>query len=787
MTPPALVFAEIIIEGREWIPWAAGLTLLALGMIVWAYVQANYALGTRFVAGLLKLCGFVLLALLLIEPKVSGTRPKLGINKFLVVADNSKSLQLADGHSRRSRGEAMKRELAGNSSWLTRMAQDFDVRRYAFDASLVPLKDFSELPLDGEASAMNTSLAALAQRFQGQPIAGILLFTDGNATDLGDEAADYKDLPPVYPVALGDAGDQLDVSVARMSVTQTNFEASPVTIAAEIEGQGVAGKKVALRVLDETGKELEKRVLPAPGGDEPLAQRFLIKPERPGISFYTVQAALEGEEAAREGRTAEATLANNRRLATVDRGGGPYRILYVGGRANWEFKFLRRALDEDDELELVGLVRIAKQEPKFTFLGRSGERTNPLFRGFSNQSDETAEQYDEPVLIRLGTEDKEELRNGFPQDADAMFRYHAVIIDDMEASFFKQDQLSLLVQFVSRRGGGLLMLGGKESFAEGGYARTPVGDMLPVYLERDLAGTPRDEFRLKLTREGWLQPWVRLRANEQDETKRLATMPVFKTANRIDSIKPGASVLADVEDAAGGVRPALVVQPFGRGRVAALTIADMWRWQLKREDHKENDLDKAWRQAVRWLVADVPQPVEIETRRAAQSAGQGVQIVVRCRDKQFEPLDNAEVKLKVHTPDKREIELVAESSDAGPGLYQASFAARAAGPYRATVSVSAADGSPVGERETGWSLEPETEEFRTLAVNRPLLERIAKESGGEVLELNGLDSFVASLPNRKIPQTETWTYPLWHQWQVFSLALACLIGEWGLRRWRGLP
>src|SRR5262249_19435593 len=278
----------------------------------------------------------------------------------------------------------------------------------------------------------------------------------------------------------------------------------------------------------------------------PLAQRFLVKPEQPGISFYTVHAFLEGEEDSKHGHTMEATLANNKRLATVDRGGGPYRVLYVGGRANWEFKFLRRALDEDDEIDLVGLVRVAKREPKFTFLSRSGERTNPLFRGFGNNSDEAAEQYDEPVLIRLGTEDKDELRAGFPQDADALFRYHAIILDDVEAGFFKQDQLSLLQQFVSRRGGGLLMLGGKESFAEGGYDRTPVGEMLPVYLDRHLAAAPQDEsYRLRLTREGWLQPWVRLRANEQDETKRLSGMPPFKSINRIDSIKPGASIVAE--------------------------------------------------------------------------------------------------------------------------------------------------------------------------------------------------------------------------------------------------
>jgi hypothetical protein len=145
------------------------------------------------------------------------------------------------------------------------------------------------------------------------------------------------------------------------------------------------------------------------------------------------------------------------------------------------------------------------------------------------------------------------------------------------------------------------------------------------------------------------------------------------------------------------------------------------------------------------------------------------------------------VKLKIKTPDKREIELVAESSDKGPGTYLAMFAPRASGAYRATVTATAADGSPVGQRETGWTVEPETEEFRTLSANRPLLERIATETGGELLALSDLDAFVTSLPNRKIPQTESWTYPLWHQWQVFLIALTCLIGEWALRRWRGLP
>jgi hypothetical protein len=360
------------------------------------------------------------------------------------------------------------------------------------------------------------------------------------------------------------------------------------------------------------------------------------------------------------------------------------------------------------------------------------------------------------------------------------------VLDDIEASFFTQDQLSLLQRFVGQRGGGLLMMGGKNSFQEGGFARSPVGEMLPVYLDRSAPLTPSGGYRLKLTREGWLQPWVRVRANEEEEAQRLASMPSFKSLNRIDAIKPGASVLAEVEDNSGP-RPALVVQPFGRGRVGALMLGDLWRWDLRREDHVQSDLEKSWRQSVRWLVADVSQRVEVETRRTDGPGLAPQEIIVRARDKQFAPLDNASVSITVKTPDKRDLAIVAESSDSTAGEYHATFSPRVAGAYCAEVSVAAADGSDVGRRETGWAVEPETEEFRQLAGNRALLEQLARDSGGEVIEVGDLERFVSSLPNRKIPITENWTYPLWHQWSVLVLALGCLVGEWGLRRWRGLP
>ncbi|MFM9966327.1 MAG: glutamine amidotransferase [Planctomycetaceae bacterium] len=779
-----MILAEVTLGARHWLGGVVLLLVVALVVVVWSYRRGGSRSWVRGLAAVLKGIGIVALAVCLVEPLFTGTRPRPGSNLFLVVADNSRSLQLSDSGERQSRGQAMKEGLAEESSWLTRLAQDFDVRRYVFDTNVRPAKTFAELTLDGESSAINGTLIALTDRYRGQPVAGILLLTDGNGTDLSDVAMDDKQkLPPVYPVAIGTDHGLVDLSVSQVAVSQTNFEAAPVTITATLEGRSVANKEVGLRVLNEAGEEVERRKVERLLDGEPTVQRFLLKPEKSGISFFTVQAFLNGEEKANESQ--EATLANNRRIVTVDRGGGPFRVLYVGGRPNWEFKFLRRALDEDDEVKLVGMVRIAKKEPKFAFLNR-GERTNPLFKGFGNK-DEQAENYDQPVLIRLGTKDADELRGGFPKNSDDLFQYHAIVLDDIEAAFFTQDQLSLLQQFVSRRGGGLLMLGGNQSFGEGGYQRTAVGDMLPVYLDRGDLHTAGEGYRLLLSREGWLQPWVRLRTNESDESKRLTSMPEFKSLNGVQAIKPGASVLAQVTSAEGKESPALVVQPFGRGRTAALLVGDLWRWNLKRTDHSESDLEKSWRQTVRWLVSDVPGRVEVESRRSSTGSTPAVQVLVRARDAQFEPLDNANVALHVQTPDGHKIELVAESSDRSPGQYEALFAPRAPGVYRATITVTAADSSEVGQREIGWTVEPQTEEFRTLAVNRPLLDQLAKQTGGEVISADGLDQFVSSLPNRKIPVTETWTYPLWHQSSVFLLAISCLIGEWGLRRWRGMP
>ncbi len=781
MTMPTLVWGE-----PRWIVGALTLMGVAAASLLWSYARARARPSIKALGATLKGLGFAALAVALVEPLLTGSRPRRGANAFAVVADNSQSLQVRDEGATTTRGDWIRDRLARESPWSTRLGQDFDVRRYAFDSHLRAVGEFDGLTFDGPSSSMTGSIDALSRRFRGLPLAGVLLFTDGNRTDPGD--LDWSRLPPIYPVIPPSRGVASDVGVGSVSVSQANFESAPVVVRADVSAVGLAGESVVAVVVDEADKEMGRQEARATGDGRPLGFRFQFRPDRKGINFFKIRAFAAGDEARVKAGDAsgEQTLANNNRLVVVDQGGGPFRVLYVSGRPNWEYKFLRRAIADDDQVKLVGLVRIARRVAKFDFQASGSRTTSPLFTGFDHPDADTAERADQPVLIRMGTVDDVELRDGFPRAAAELYGYHAIILDDLEAGFFTPDQMALVRDFVGRRGGGLLMLGGPDSFADGKYDRTPIGDLLPVYLDRPAAGRDPAGYRLALTREGWLQPWVRTRKTEAEERTRLAAMPAFRTISTAGTIKPGASVLAQALDPEGNAVPALVAQSFGKGHVAALLIGDLWRWGLRRADPAEDDLDRSWRQAVRWLVGDVPGRVEVALKPKGDAASPAVEMTVRVRDAEYRPLDNARVALKVVLPGGGDLTLDAEPDGREAGTYAATYVAREPGAYRVIATATAPDGAAVGSREAGWAAQPAADEFARLAPDRDYLKMIAAKTGGELVDGDRLESFVAGLAARDAPITEPWTSPLWHHPLYFLIAIACLAAEWGVRRVNGL-
>ena len=310
----------------------------------------------------------------------------------------------------------------------------------------------------------------------------------------------------------------------------------------------------------------------------------------------------------------------------------------------------------------------------------------------------------------------------FPESAEELFAYHGVILDDIDSEFFTQDQMLLLRQFVSTRGGGLLMLGGQEMFADKSFGNTPLGELSPVYMARGTTRGRTGSFRLSFTREGMLQPWIRLRDNETAERERMASMPAFTTLNSVGDVKPGATALTTVESDDGEASPALIAQRFGKGRAAAIPVGDMWRWSMRRDDRNRDDPAQAWRQTVHWLVNEVPKRVEVRVE-TSRDPSEPVTIVATARDEDYLPMDNAKVELEICPLDGEAFTIMAEADDDSAGQYIATYWSREPGAYRVVAKVTAADATEVGAANAGWTAQPDAAEFRDLQINRKTASR----------------------------------------------------------------
>ncbi len=805
-----MIFANLVLGDRSWI--APAMVVAAVGVIIALWVSRRH-LAALGLATFCRICGWLFIAACLVNPLWSSSRPRRGANVIAVVTDVSRSHQvLTDAAKTRADvlSEVLNRgELADPNGWLNRIDQDFELQRYVVSDRLERVDSFENQAFERPASNLCSALEQLQQRFAGQPLAGIVLLSDGNATDDFASLDSLKTLAPVHSVIVADNSAAVDVAIGAITVNQTAFDDAPVTIQVQTRHRNAAGKTIQLTLLDADGTPLETKTQVA--GDE-SAVRFEARPETGGTVFYKVKAAILDED--NPPIQSEATEVNNERLVAVDRGSDKRRVLYVSGRPNWEFKFLRRAVETDPQTELVGLIRIANKEAKFDFRGREGETSNSLFRGFDATEQELAEEFDEPVLVRLGTKDEDELVGGFPEDAEDLFAYDALILDDIEAAFFTADQLQLIYEFVSKRGGGFLMMGGQESFRQGEYDRTPVGELLPVDLHRDVAG-PNGPVALSLSREGWLQPWVRLRSDEDSERQRISQMPGFVTLNATSFIRPGAVVMANVADQSGNEFPALVTQRFGRGRSAALCIGDFWRWRMnegrrrlldftdearagverpiaagEQPEEDLNDHARACRQMVRWLVGDVPKRLNVSVV-PEPSLGLGtVRLVTDLRGRDFEVREDASVRFVVTKPNGETVEIAGEPSENTIGMFEVVMSAVEAGAYTAAVSATLNDPDQEPEElsgSVGWASQPDQEEMASVTVNTRFLTNVADATGGQVVSIDDIDSFVADLARTDAPLVDIELDPLWHQWWVFALAVGCFVTDWTIRRRNGMP
>ena len=337
------------------------------------------------------------------------------------------------------------------------------------------------------------------------------------------------------------------------------------------------------------------------------------------------------------------------------------------------------------------------------------------------------------------------------------FSFDALILDDVEPSFFTRDQQTLIRQFVSRRGGGLLMLGGEEMFVGKQFSDSTLGELSPVYVQQ--SQNHSGPYTIGLTREGMLQPWLRLRDNASQETIRLRRMPNFKSVNEVGELKPGAYQFATVADSEGEPQPAVAVHRFGKGKVGAITVSDLWRWSMQRDLQNADDPPQAWRQVIRWLVGDVPRRTAINVKPSPEDPDR-MEIRVDVVDEDYQPMENCLVEVSVVGPDEKPLVLQTKPIGEIPGAYSVSYYGDQPGGYTAVANVRSEDGALIGEPESGWTRQIAGSEFDQIGTNRSLLQMIAEKSGGFEIRERDLDQFSTRLESEKVPVTETWGLPV---------------------------
>ena len=680
-------------------------------------------------------------------------------NFLAVLIDDSRSMQIADfegtgvgGGTMRPRGDFARQEFSDRNAGLLKALSDkFVVRTFRFSSSPARLASMDELTLGGAETKLGAALDGARQELAGLPLAGMVLVSDGaDTTDaaLSDAVLSLKAAElPVFTIGVGKDRLDRDVQIDRVSTPRQALKGTSLLIDVVIRQAGYAGETVSIDVED-AGRIVGTQQVKLPDDGEPASVRVRVMAADAGPRVLAFRIPP---------RNGEVITQNNRREALLNVIDRPERILYYEGQPRFEMKFIRQALEDDKNLQLVTLLRTAESK-----------------------------------YYRFGVDDPEHLAGGFPRSREELFAYRGLVLGTVEASAFTGDQLRMIAEFVEKRGGGLLVLGGPGSFSEGGFAGTPVADVLPVVLERMARGASGDEglvamqLLVRPTRAGEGHAVTQIAANEAASAERWPDLPTLTTVNPIRSIKPGATVLLSGSDDRRRDFVVLASQRYGRGKSVAQTVQDSWLWQMHAKMSLEDQThENYWRQMLRWVVDGVPDTVDVHTLTDRVAPGETVTIVADVVDKSFVEVNDAKVVAHVRRPDGTIDDVPMQWTGEQNGEYRATFATREEGLYVADVQAMRG-ATPLGRSTTQVRAVPSDAEYFDAAMQAPRLQRIAEETGGRFYNASAASGLAEDVQYSGRGVTTIEERELWHMPIILITLLGLMFAEWSLRRKAGL-
>ena len=708
---------------------------LAVGVTL-ARRRAGFALPKLFTLGVLQTLLIAALLVLAWRPALVTQTLRPQENSVAVLLDTSASMLYGDGtHSRLQ--EAVD---AMSARALPDLKSSFNVSLFSFAGDLIELPSLEQVPAPGPVTHIGDALLSVLRGAQSGAIAAVVLVSDGADNSPDFDAAKIAEIAsfgvPVHTVGVGAESDPKDLELEDVQVAPVGLPGSTVSAQVSIRHSGAS--LAQLRVYD---------------GDAILASQAIQLPNTTGITTRWVELEV-GKPGVRDLKFAldalpgETNVINNVQMRPMEVPEQRRHILYIEGEPRWEYKFIRRTIEDDSPIRVASLLKTTPNK-----------------------------------FYRQGIESADELKDGFPADETTLFKYDALMIGSFEAAALSPEQQDMIREFVGRRGGTLLMMGGRRGLADGGWGPTSVAEVLPTQLPLVEAPTfERNPAKAKLTALGKTSPITRLETDDAKNAKSWSEMPELADFEHLGELKPGAEVLLEA-DFAGRTEPLLVHQRYGLGNAYILATGGTWRWQMLLP-HEDQRHEIFWRQLLQAIATSSPQHVTLTSKQVFYGDESTVTLRAEVRDKTFKPAADAKVNLDVMDGLGARSTLSMTPVAGERGVYQATYETAHPGMFRFAAAASVGDES-LGLAQLAVRREDGVAEHYHTQQNRALLERIAAATRGSYFTVADIGKLPEAVKFSDAGTVERQVLDLWSMPIIFLGLLILKSAEWLLRLYWG--
>lgn len=770
-------------EGGDFIFWMlVGAALVLFGVrALYRRDAAELSAGRRGALITLRVAAAALFTALLLEPVLRLERSDEVPSTLVVLVDDSESMDIEDELNTRAGdalsevasqaelgGSPMRRDLAwalleeGGLLRALEAGGDRLVRVHRFCDRLRLEPATSSSPALGAASrtytALGSSVEATLSAYQGVPLAGVLVLSDGQSNAGGEvtAAAEAAKSAGVQVQAIGFGSEEAarNIAIRRLSVDPVAIVRDPIPVTLHLEARGVLGERAqvslegrssdgAFELLETLDVDLEGELIEVP---------FRILREEAGPLELRARLADVG---------GETTLLDNTAVGAVQVIDQELRVLFIAGLAFPEVQFLINTLMRDETIDVSTWLQGA----------------DPDYEQKGNQ-----------VISRL------------PRTMEELSVYDAVVLYDPDLDALPTGLVSLLPEFIGSNAGGLVYMAG-EAYTQRLFDREfaeadALLEILPVVRDpglftsrterRMIASSP---WKLDLTQAGRESEWFRFDSDPAENARVLSGLPGMYWHFPVTRAKPGATILAQHSDARMqnryGPHVVLATHWYGPGRVSFLACDSTYRWRYLAESYFDGFWARVISEAGRASLLGGRTPLEVHSDLPRYAPGSVATLTARFRDPdtatEWPPSLLGVVEVGDAAPE--EVVLLPRPDD--PAIYEARYSPRQGGTHTVRIWPNAFIDEDVEASRMNFEVELPDRERLTPWLDRATLTALTAPSGGRWFTPAEFAQVESAFQVKRVERRSSETQSLWDGPFFAGLAFLFLFLEWALRkRWR---